>query len=89
MPRLYLVESGKTLGYISDQQLEQLKSALVLESPDDRDLYINKPTLHLLGEAGCDIQVLQLRDLALAGREDVDIAWDDQDGPAPPRGPFR
>lgn len=90
MPRLFLLESGATLGYISLEQLEHLKQALTLEGLLDRDLYINRPTLKLLAADGCDDEVLRLMELALDGRSDVDIAWDEQDdGPAPPRGPFR
>lgn len=91
MHRLYLVETGATLGTISAQQLGFLLEHLVLEGATDHDLYVDRDTLALLAEAGADEELLALLDQALADRMEVDIAWDESvdDGSSDRRGPYR
>jgi hypothetical protein len=78
MPRLYLVDSGDTLGEISAEQLQFLIDQLEEEDDTDQDYFINRETLELLREAGCDPDLAALLEKALTkGDEDgVDIAWE-------------
>ena len=80
MPRLTFADSGMSLGDISDDQLRFLTGALVKESPDDRDYYIDRDTLEMLLEMGCDEELRALLEKALDGREDVELRWDEADG---------
>ncbi|MEZ4583920.1 MAG: hypothetical protein R3A10_20175 [Caldilineaceae bacterium] len=47
MVKLYDNESNMLLGEITDRQLDFLMSVLEEESAEDRDYYINRPTLDL------------------------------------------
>ena len=76
MPRLYLAESGDTLGTITDAQLQFLVDQLEEESSDDRDYYINRETLEMFRERDCDPELLALLEKALGDSDDVDIAWE-------------
>lgn len=73
--KLYDKASGAPIGEISAQQFKVLQNALEEESRSDNDYYINVATLDILREAGADPALLNLLSDALAGREDMDIAW--------------
>lgn len=78
MPRrieLYEVETGRSLGEISEAQLRQLFDLLEEESEADRDYWVDEPTLDLLAGRGSDASLVgRLRD-ALGGREGFDVGW--------------
>lgn len=76
MPRLYLPDTGETIGDISDEQLDFLIDNLEEESDDDRDYYINQDTLDMFQEQGGDPALIALLRRALGDREDIDIAWE-------------
>jgi hypothetical protein len=77
MSRLYLVDSGETLGKLTEDQLDCLVDLLEEEHPEDRDYYINRDTLDMLKDQGCDEGLLALLEKALEGKEEVDVAWDE------------
>ena len=76
MPRLYVADSGETIGEISDQQLQFLIDQLEEESLDDQDYYINQATIDMFRERGCDDELLTLLQNAIGDKEDIDIAWE-------------
>jgi len=68
-------DTGATLGVITDQQFEFLRDALVEESEEDQDYYIDGATIDLLQQAGADQELLDLLRRALGSREDMEIQW--------------
>lgn len=76
MPRLYVPETGKTIGEITEDQLQFLVDHLEEEHSDDQDYYISQDTLDLFRDEGCDPELLTLLQTALGESEDMDIAWE-------------
>lgn len=75
MIKLYNQASGELLGEVTEQQFQVLESWLEEESVDDRDYYINRPTLALLEQAGADPYLLELLRRGLGDREEMDLRW--------------
>ena len=75
MIQLYDKETGASLGAITEDQLEFLVDQLEQESPEDRDYYINEPTLDAFEEAGADPALVALLRKALGEREEMEIRW--------------
>ena len=76
MARLYLLESGETLAEITQEQLEFLMAQLEEEHAGDQDYHVNRGTLEMLREEGCDQELLTLLDESLGEQEAIEIAWD-------------
>jgi processive 1,2-diacylglycerol beta-glucosyltransferase len=76
MPRLFFQESGETIGEISQDQLQFLIDQLEEEDTTDQDYYVNRDTLDMFREAGCDEALLDLLTKAMGEAEDIDIAWE-------------
>jgi hypothetical protein len=68
-------EKGARLGEITEDQLQFLVDQLEEESSDDRDYYINRPTLELFESQGADPALLGILRQALGDREDMEIEW--------------
>jgi hypothetical protein len=68
-------ESGKSLGEITEAQLQQLVSLFEEESEADRDYWIDADTLDMLADAGADaVFVAKLR-AAIGDREGFELGW--------------
>lgn len=76
MPRLYFQESGETIGEINQDQLQFLIDQLEEEDTEDQDYYVNRDTLEMFREAGCDEALLDMLTKAMGEAEDIDIAWE-------------
>ena len=76
MPRLIRLDTGDEIGTIDDKQLQFLVSQLEEEHDDDKDYFIDRDTLELLSDNGADPELLALLEKALAGDEEMDIAWE-------------
>ena len=68
-------ETGKSLGTISEEQLQFLIDNLEEEYEEDMDYYINTATLDMFEERGIDTGLLKLLRDALSTREDMEIVW--------------
>ena len=68
-------ETGAAIGTITEEQLLFLTDALVEESEEDKDYYVNKATLEMLEEMGADSGLLTLLSQALGTRDEMEIAW--------------
>ena len=77
MPRLIRLDTGDEIGTIDDKQLQFLVSQLEEEHDDDKDYFIDRDTLELLSDNGCDPELLALLEKGLAGDDEMDISWDD------------
>ncbi len=76
MPRLYVQTSGETIGEINDQQLQFLVDHLEEEDTTDQDYYINRATLEMFRDEGCDAALLDMLTKAMGDDEEMDIAWE-------------
>ena len=68
-------ETGRSLGSISEDQLQFLVDQLEEESSTDTDYYLNRATLDMFADNGIDPQLLTLLRDALGNREDMEIEW--------------
>ena len=68
--------TGTRLGGITEAQLRSLQDALEEESEDDRDYYIDGPTLALLEDAGVEAAVVAMLRQALGSRDGMDVRWE-------------
>jgi processive 1,2-diacylglycerol beta-glucosyltransferase len=73
--RLTEVESGTTIGDLTEGQLQFLADELEEESPADRDYYIDTATIDMLAAAGADSELLAMLKRAVGSREGVEIEW--------------
>lgn len=83
MPRLYFMDTGQTIGEITQTQLEFLIAQLEEEDSEDRDYYISRDTLDLFEEAGCDAELLTLLAGAMGEADGIDVAWEHTETPPP------
>jgi len=75
MPNLYDAESGTLIGAITSAQLAFLISQLEEEDSEDRDYYIDQPTITWFEEQDGDPALIALLRGALGDREGMDIRW--------------
>ena len=68
-------ETGRTLGSISDEQLQFLIDQLEEESDTDTDYYIDAATLEMFAARSIDPKLLTLLRGALGDREGMEIEW--------------
>jgi hypothetical protein len=73
--RLYIKDSGKLLGTLTAEQLEELVALLEEEDTEDRDYYIDKDVLAFLEEEGADEALLAMVRPHITDDEGVEIEW--------------
>ncbi len=76
MPRLTRIDTGNEIGTITDVQLAFLVEQLEEEHEEDQDYYIDKETLELMSDNGCDPELLVMLEKALGDDEHMDIVWE-------------
>jgi hypothetical protein len=76
MPRLIRLDTGDTIGEISDKQLAFLVEQLEEEHDEDQDYFIDRDTLDLLSDNGADPELLAMLEKAIGDDESMDIAWE-------------
>ena len=76
MPRLLRLDTGDEIGTISDDHLKFLVAQLEEENDDDKNYFVDRETLELLSDNGADPELLGLLEKALAGDDEMDIAWE-------------
>jgi hypothetical protein len=77
MIQLFDADTGTQLGEISEEDLAFMKSQMEEESEDDHDYYIHSSLLEKWQDQGADPSLLSLLSKAMAGREDINIRWED------------
>jgi hypothetical protein len=70
-----LYKGDQLVGSITESELQVLVDKLEEESLDDRDYYINQPTIDLLGDGSATDHLLTLLRSALGSAEGVEIRW--------------
>jgi hypothetical protein len=79
MVNLNIQATGAPLGEISDADFRLLQSLLEEEGPDDRDYWINLPTIDLIASRGGSQQLITLLRNAVAGTpEGIEIGFGGQ-----------
>jgi hypothetical protein len=77
MIKLFDADTDRALGEISEADLEFMKSQMEEEGEDDHDYYIHSSLLEKWQDQGADPSLLSLLSKAMAGREDINIRWED------------
>jgi len=76
MPRLMRLDTGDSIGEITDKQLAFLVEQLEEEHEEDQDYYVDRDTLALLSDNGADPELLAMLEKAIGDDESMDIAWE-------------
>jgi hypothetical protein len=76
MARLIRLDTGDTIGEISDKQLAFLVEQLEEEHEEDEDYFIDRDTLELLSDNGADPELLAMLEKAIGDDDSMDIAWE-------------
>lgn len=76
MPRLTRLDTGDSIGEITDSHLAFLVEQLEEEHDDDQDYYIDKDTLELLSDNGGDPELLAMLEKAMGDDDSMTIAWE-------------
>jgi hypothetical protein len=72
---LYDNETNALIGSITEPELQTLIDGLEEESAEDRDYYITRETIDLLGDGKATDHLLQLLRTALGSADGVEIRW--------------
>jgi hypothetical protein len=73
--KLFNKDTGKVIGAITAEQLQQLKDLLEEEDTQDHDYYIDRDLLEYLQDEGADPAVLELLRKEITDEEGVEIEW--------------
>lgn len=76
MPRLMRIDTGDEIGEITAAHLSFLVEQLEEEHEEDQDYFIDRDTLELLSDNGCDPELLAMLEKAMGDDDSMDIAWE-------------
>jgi len=76
MARLVRIDTGDTIGKITEKHLAFLVAQLEEENGDDQDYYIDRDTLELMSDNGIDPELLAMLEKAMGDDDSMDIAWE-------------
>jgi len=76
MPRLFRLDTGDTIGNITDAQLAFLVEQLEEEHEEDQDYFVDKDTLELLSDNGADPELVAMLEKGIGDDDEMDIAWE-------------
>lgn len=76
MPKLTRIDTGDDIGTINDKQLAFLVEQLEEDHEEDQDYYLDRETLELLSDNGCDPELLAMLEKAMGDDEEMNIAWE-------------
>lgn len=68
-------DTGAVVGEITEGQLQFLVDQLEEEDAEDKDYWLNRDALELLGENGADPELLTLLRTAMGSRDEMTIVW--------------
>ena len=75
MAQVFDKDTGKSLGTITEEQLQFLIDQMEEESETDQDYYINRDLLNMFKENGIDADFLAMLENALGERDGMEIEW--------------
>lgn len=73
--RLYIKDSGKALGTLTEAQVQTLVDLLEEEDTDDHDYYIDRDMIEYMRGEGADPALLALIEPHIGEDEGVEIEW--------------
>jgi hypothetical protein len=73
---LFNEATGQLIGTITEADLRVLQDALEEESSDDRDYFINRATVDLIGDGRASDHLMRVLRTALGDGESMDIRWE-------------
>ena len=76
MPRLFLKDSNRQLGVITDADVKLLIDELEETELADDDYFIDGPTVDILEAAGASKELLSMLRSAIGGTEGIDVRWE-------------
>jgi hypothetical protein len=76
--RLYIKDSQKLLGDLTEDQVQTLVELLEEEDDEDRDYYIDRDMLDFMQEEGADEKLLDMIRPHVGEEEGVEIEWRDE-----------
>ena len=76
MIHLYNDATGQLLGSITEADLKVLMDVLEEESSDDRDYYIDRATIDVIGDGRATEHLLKILRDAVGEGDGVDIRWE-------------
>ena len=76
MPRLFLKDSNRLLGAISDADVKVLIDQLEEEDMADDDYFIDGATVSILETAGASSTLVELLLGAIGDSEGIDVRWE-------------
>jgi len=76
MPRLFLKDSNRLLGAISDADVKVLIDQLEEEDLADDDYFIDGATVSILETAGASSTLVELLLGAIGDSEGIDVRWE-------------
>ncbi len=77
--RLYIKDSGKLLGAITEAQVQTLVDLLEEEDAQDQDYYVDQDILAYLEEEGADKELLALIRPHVSETDGIEIEWKRED----------
>jgi hypothetical protein len=73
---LYNDATGELIGTITEADLKVLTDALEEESTEDRDYYIDRATLDVVGDGRATDHLMKLLRDALGANDGIDVRWE-------------
>ena len=73
--RLYIKDSQKLLGELSEEQVQTLVDLLEEEGDQDQDYYIDRDMLDFMQEEGADEKLLEMIRPHVSDEEGIEIEW--------------
>ena len=70
------IETGATIGNITEAQLQFMIDQLEEEAPDDRTYWLNRATLDMFRDNGADPGLIALLEAGMGEREEFEIEWE-------------
>jgi hypothetical protein len=80
--QLYIKDSEKLIGTLSDEQLEELVDLLEEEGAEDHDYYIDKDVLAFMEEEGAKEDLLAILRPHITDDDGIEVEWREDRAPA-------
>ncbi len=70
------IETGATIGYVTEAQLQFMIDQLEEEAPDDRTYWLNRATIDMFRDNGGDPGLIAVLEAGMGEREEFEIEWE-------------
>jgi hypothetical protein len=73
--QLYIKDSAKLIGTLTDEQLDELIELLEEEGAEDHDYYIDQDVLAFMEEEGADEELLAMLRPHVSEDDGIEVEW--------------